>query len=205
MKKLLSLLLTFFFFLPFNVKSDEGMWLPLLIDRNYDEMKKLGLNLTPEEIYSVNNSSLKDAIVSFGGFCTGEMISANGLLLTNHHCGYDAIQNHSSVENDYLGNGFWAKSHEEEMPNEGLFVDFLIRMADVSSEVLEDIDYETDEFDRNQMIQERINTIKEREIANTNYWAEVKSFFSGGEYYLFIYERYNNFNFVILFCLSYFY
>ena len=127
MKNILSILFCVLFIIPTNNKADEGMWLPMLIKRlNMETMQDMGLQLTADEIYSINQSSLKDAIVSFNGYCTGEMISANGLLLTNHHCGYDAIQNHSSVENDYLGNGFWAKSHEEEMPNEGVFVDFLI-------------------------------------------------------------------------------
>ena len=193
MKNILSILFCVLFIIPTNNKADEGMWLPMLIKRlNMETMQNMGLQLTAEEIYSINQASLNDAIVSFNGYCTGEMISPKGLLLTNHHCGYDAIQNHSSVENDYLGNGFWAKSQDEELRNEGLFVDFLIRMADVSSEVLEGIDYDTDELDRDQMIQERIQAIKEEEIANTNYWAEVKSFFNGGEYYLFIYERYND-------------
>ena len=116
---------------PNNISADEGMWLPMLIDRlNMKKMKEMGLQLSAEEIYSVNKSSLKDAIVSFNGYCTGEIISKNGLLLTNHHCGYDAIQNLSSLENDYLGNGFWAKSHKEELVNDGLFVDFLIKMKD---------------------------------------------------------------------------
>jgi len=176
-----------------KAKCDEGMWLPLLIDRlNIETMQKMGLKLSAEEIYSVNSSSLKDAIVSFNGYCTGEIISEKGLLLTNHHCGYGAIQNHSSVENDYLGNGFWAKSHEEEMPNEGLFVDFLIKMNNVSAEVLDSIDYSTPEKVREELINERIKAIQERETQDSHYWSEVKSFFGGSEYYVFIYERYND-------------
>ena len=131
---LLSVLLVLIIF-PFINKADEGMWLPLLIDRNYSEMKEMGLKLTPEEIYSINNSSLKDAIVSFGGFCTGEVISDQGLVLTNHHCGYSAIQSHSSVQNDYLKNGFWAESFSEEKPNKGLFVDFIVSIDDVSESI----------------------------------------------------------------------
>ena len=178
---------------PIQSSADEGMWLPMLIERlNIQTMEEMGLQLTAEEIYSINQASLKDAIVSFNGYCTAEMISKTGLLLTNHHCGYDAIQNHSSVENDYLGEGFWSKSMEEELPNDGLFVDFLIRMDDVSDEVLDSIDYSTDEETRSALIRERIEVIKSRETANTNYWAEVKSFFGGGEYYVFIYERFND-------------
>ena len=113
--------------MPISKNADEGMWLPMLIERlNIEDMQAMGLQLTAEEIYSINQASLKDAIVSFNGYCTGEIISSTGLLLTNHHCGYDAIQNHSSVENDYLGNGFWAKTPKEELANEGLFVDFLL-------------------------------------------------------------------------------
>jgi hypothetical protein len=193
MKNIFTIILCVLILTPISKNADEGMWLPMLIERlNIDDMHAMGLQLTSEEIYSINQASLKDAIVSFNGYCTGEMISSTGLLLTNHHCGYDAIQNHSSVENDYLGDGFWAKSLEDELPNEGLFVDFLVRMDDVSKEVLDSIDYSTDETTRNKMVQERIQKIKERETANTNYWAEIKPFFSGGEYYLFIYERYND-------------
>ena len=155
-------------------------------------MQSKGLQLTAEEIYSINSASIKDAVVSFSGYCTGEIISPKGLLLTNHHCGFDAIQNHSLGENDYLANGFWAKSIDEELPNEGMFVDFLIRMEDVSKEVLDSIDYNTEESIRDKLIKSRIETIKEREIGESNYWAEIKSFFGGNEYYMFIYERYND-------------
>ena len=193
MKNILTILFCCLFVVPNNSTADEGMWLPMLINRlNIDTMQKMGLQLTAEEIYSVNQASLKDAIVSFNGYCTGEMISKNGLLLTNHHCGYDAIQNHSSVESDYLGDGFWAKSYTQELQNEGLFVDFLVRMADVSKEVLDSINYETDEGVRSKLISEKIKAIKDRETEGTNYWSEIKSFFGGSEYYLFIYERYSD-------------
>ncbi|MDO8993739.1 MAG: S46 family peptidase, partial [Daejeonella sp.] len=114
------------------VKADEGMWLPMLIGKNYDQMKKQGFKLTPEDLYSVNKASIKDAIVSFGGFCTGEIVSKNGLILTNHHCGYDAVASNSTVENNILDNGFYAKSYLEEKPIQGLFVRFLVRMEDVT-------------------------------------------------------------------------
>ena len=134
MKNIIYILFCALLIIPKNTYADEGMWLPMLIDRlNIETMQKLGLQLTAEEIYNINQASLKDAIVSFNGYCTGEMISKNGLLLTNHHCGYDAIQNHSSVENDYLGNGFWAKSHKDELVNEGLFDDALINPHEPSS------------------------------------------------------------------------
>ncbi|MAZ55667.1 MAG: serine protease [Flavobacteriales bacterium] len=193
MRKFIPIILSVLFILPFGSSADEGMWLPMFIKRlNIDDMQSKGLQLTAEEIYSINSASIKDAVVSFSGYCTGEIISPKGLLLTNHHCGFDAIQNHSLGENDYLANGFWAKSIDEELPNEGMFVDFLIRMEDVSKEVLDSIDYNTEESIRDKLIKSRIETIKEREIGESNYWAEIKSFFGGNEYYMFIYERYND-------------
>ena len=120
-----------------SLRADEGMWmLPLLQKMNGKEMKKLGSKITPQEIYNINNTSLKDAIVQFGGGCTGEIISAEGLLVTNHHCGYGNIQKLSSVEHDYLKDGFWAMSRAEELPNPGLTVSFLEYMTDVTDEVL---------------------------------------------------------------------
>jgi len=193
MKKLVSIMFCLVFCLPQNTVADEGMWLPMFIKRlNISDMQKRGLQLTAEEIYSVNNSSLKDAIINFNGYCTGEIISSSGLLLTNHHCGYDAIQNHSLGEKDYLGNGFWAQNYQEELPNKGFFVKFLVRMEDVSGEVLDSINYSTDEVARNFLIKERITKIKAREIDDSNYEAEIKSFFGGNEYYLFIYEKYSD-------------
>ncbi|HLG35927.1 MAG TPA: S46 family peptidase, partial [Bacteroidia bacterium] len=120
LKKLfLSLFASAILFQP-SSRADEGMWIPLLLKRNEADMQKKGCRLTAEEIYNVNHSSLKDAIVSFGGFCTAEAVSADGLLLTNHHCGFDAVQTHSSVDHDYLTNGFWAYSRDKELPSEGL-------------------------------------------------------------------------------------
>jgi len=143
MKKI-ALIFTFaFLFSPIfaGTPPDEGMWLPMFIkDYNYEQMQKLGLQLTPEQLYDINHSSLKDAIVQLGGgFCTGEMISGEGLMLTNHHCGYQFIFKHSTEENDYLKEGFWAMSKEEELPNEGFNVSFLVRMEDVTHLVLDSI------------------------------------------------------------------
>ena len=122
----------------FSLKADEGMWLPhLLQSMNEADMQECGLQLTAKDLYDVNQSSLKDAIVSFGGFCTGEMISSEGLVLTNHHCGYGQIQEHSSLRNDYLRDGFWAMTRDEELPNEGLFVSFLVSIESVTDRVLE--------------------------------------------------------------------
>ncbi|HAD98634.1 MAG TPA: serine protease [Cryomorphaceae bacterium] len=191
MKKFFSLLLAFMLALP--LFANEGMWLPLLLNRNFAEMQKLGLQLTPEELYSVNNSSLKDAIVSFGGFCTGEIISPNGLILTNHHCGYSSIQSHSSVENDYLSDGFWAHSYSEEKPNEGLFVRFLVRMEDVSERVNTELTAEMTESERDAKIAEISKQIADEAATEENgYEANVKSFYHGNEFYLFVYERYND-------------
>ena len=130
------ILLAFVLLLGQPVKADEGMWLPMLIGKNYEQMKKQGFKLTPEDLYSVNKASIKDAIVSFGGFCTGEIVSKNGLIFTNHHCGYDAAASNSTPENNILDNGFYAKSFQEEKPIKGLFVRFLVRMEDVTPKVM---------------------------------------------------------------------
>ena len=184
---ILSVILFLTAFAP--AKADEGMWLPMLIQRlNQRDLQKMGLQLTPEEIYSVNNASLKDAIVSMGGFCTGEIISANGLMLTNHHCGYDAIRENSTVENDYLTNGFWAGSYKEELPNEGLFVSFLVRMEDVTAQVLSAVEGITTEAERNKKIAELRMSIAAEAEKDTHYEAEVSSFYAGNEFYLFVYE-----------------
>ena len=114
-----------------SAKADEGMWLPSLISQRIGDMQEKGFKLNAEDIYSINQASLKDAVVLFGRGCTGEIISSEGLLLTNHHCGYGQIQQHSSVEHDYLKDGFWAMSRDEELPNKGLTVSFLERMEDV--------------------------------------------------------------------------
>ena len=134
MKKLLLSIVAAFTLV--SVRADEGMWLPYLIGKNYDEMKRLGLKLSKEDLYSINHSSLKDAIVQFNGGCTAEMISGNGLLLTNHHCGYGAIAGLSSVEKNYLDNGFWAKNKMEELPAPNMNVIFLESMEDVTDEVM---------------------------------------------------------------------
>src|SRR5690606_6733716 len=116
-------------------RADEGMWIPMLIGKNYETMREMGLKLSKEDLYSINQSSLKDAIVQFGGGCTGEIISTNGLLLTNHHCGYGSIAGLSTVENNYLDDGFWARSFKEELPVPGLSVIFLERVEDITAEV----------------------------------------------------------------------
>ncbi|MBB6461398.1 S46 family peptidase [Flammeovirga kamogawensis] len=174
---------------------DEGMWLPMFVSRlNYVDMKKEGLKLTAEEIYSVNNSSLKDAIVHFGGFCTGEIVSDQGLIFTNHHCGYGGIQSVSTVENDYLTDGFFAKSHDQEKPIDGLFVRFLQRMDDVSAQVNKELDGLTGEerAQKAQTVMGEIKAAKEKELNNDSYEVSVKSFFEGNEFYMFVYERFDD-------------
>ena len=172
-----------------NLRADEGMWIPMLVERlNYVDMQEMGLNLTAEEIYSINNSSMKDAIVIFGGGCTGEIISKEGLLLTNHHCGYGTIQSHSTVEHDYLTDGFWAMSKEEELKNPGLSVQFLVRIEDVSERVLSAINDAMTETERYEKVNEISDEIEDEAVEGTHYKASVRSFFRGNEYYLFVYE-----------------
>jgi len=172
-----------------NMRADEGMWIPMLVDRlNYVDMQEMGLNLTAEEIYSINNSSLKDAIVIFGGGCTGEIISSEGLLLTNHHCGYGVIQSHSTVEHDYLSDGFWAMSKEEELTNPGLSVRFLVRIEDVSEKVLAGLNDKMTEDERSEAINKIGDEIEAEATKDTHFNASVRSFFNGNEFYLFVYE-----------------
>jgi hypothetical protein len=190
-KTITSLLIVLISF--FSVKADEGMWLPFLLnEHNYEDMKKMGLNLTPEQLYDINQSSLKDAIVSFGGFCTGEIISKEGLVLTNHHCGFGAIQSHSTVEHDYLTNGFWAMDKQQELPVEGLFVRFLVKIEDVTDSVLLDIDYKTPEEDRKKLIKERIKHITKQTQEGNDYTASIKPFFKGNRYYMYVFETYTD-------------
>jgi len=172
---------------------DEGMWLPMFVERlNYIDMQKMGLRLTPEELYSINNSSIKDAIVNLGGFCTAELVSPEGLLFTNHHCGYNVIQSHSSVEHDYLTNGFWAMNKNEELKNDGLTVSFLVRMDDVTNDVLNEITPGMEEKDRSAAITKKIEELKKDASEDGKYNVEVRSFFNGNEYYRFIYEVYKD-------------
>ncbi len=169
--------------------AGEGMWNLLLLDSlNYKDMQEKGLRLAPEDIYSINQASIKDAVVIFGGGCTGELISPDGLLITNHHCGYSRIQAHSTVENDYLTNGFWAGSREEELANPGLSVSFLVRIEDVTGKVLAGIPDSLPETERNRRAGAMMEELKSRAVEGTHYEAEIKSFYFGREYYMFVYE-----------------
>lgn len=177
-------------------KADEGMWLPFLLGRNYEDMKKHGLNLTQEEIYSINSSSMKDAIVSFGGFCTAEVISDKGLLLTNHHCGYDAIAEASSKEKNYLDDGFWAKSLDQEIPVPGLFATFVVSIKDVSEEINKNLSESMSAAERKAKIDELSKVLSTEATEGTNYEAFVRDFFEGNEFYLFVTEKFNDVRFV---------
>ncbi len=192
MKKLGCVLLLAVFTINNVAKADEGMWLPFLLGRNYADMKKHGLKLTQEQIYSINNSSLKDAVISFGGFCTGELISNQGLVLTNHHCGYDAIAGASSPEHNYLDNGFWAKDFKQEIPVKGLFATFMIRMEDVSAQVLKELNNQMTNEQRAKKIKEISDILTEDATKGTKYKAFVRDFYDGNEFYLFVYETYND-------------
>jgi len=196
MKKITFILVLAFLFTPFFAFAtpDEGMWLPMFIkDYNYEQMKKLGLRLTPEQLYDINNSSLKDAIVQLGGgFCTGEMISKDGLMLTNHHCGYQFVFQHSSEENDYLTDGFWAMAKEEELPNEGFFVSFLVRMEDVTHLVLDSLTEGISDATRKKVIEKTISKLKKDNSESGKYSVEIKPFYEENEYYMFVYLTYKD-------------
>ena len=192
MKTIKTQLLAFFLFIGMFAHADEGMWFLMFIDRNFEDMKEMGLQLTPEEIYSINNSSLKDAIVQFNGGCTAEIISKEGLVLTNHHCGYGSIAELSSPENDYLTNGFWAKSKEKELKPKSLYVRFFVRMDNVSKRILGKINKKMTEDERNKVIADEIAVIKKENSEDGKYVVSVKSFFKGNEYYYFVYQDFND-------------
>jgi hypothetical protein len=175
------------------VSASEGMWLPILLSQlNEKEMQTMGMRISAEDIYSVNHSSLKDAVVLFGGGCTAELVSNQGLLLTNHHCGYSNIQRHSSIERDYLTDGFWAQSLNEELPNQGLSVTFLVSMKDVTKEALTGILPGLTESARDAIIKKNNEKIIGEAVKGTHYKGSVKAFYNGNEYYLFITETFTD-------------
>ncbi len=192
--KVLSLLFIVSFSLSFLARADEGMWLPLLVSKyNMADMQKMGLKLTAGQIYSINQACIKDAIVALDhGGCTGSIISGKGLLITNHHCGFEAIAEQSSLDHDYLTDGFWAMRPEEELPIPGKTVSFLIRMEDVTSTVLAKVTPEMTGGDRDKMMREAIDSLTSEAIGNTGYEASVESMFEGNEYYLFVYDTYRD-------------
>jgi len=181
-------------FLVLQINAQQGgMWIPSLLEgMNEKEMKSLGSQLSAKDIYDVNHSSLKDAIVHFNGGCTSEIISDSGLLLTNHHCGYGAIQSHSSVEHDYLEDGFWAKTMNDELPNKGMVATLIVRIDDITKEVLKDIPSSASLKEQQQLIDQHINKAKEKAKKETWQDLKVKSMFDGNQYLLFVTETFKD-------------
>ena len=171
-------------------KADEGMWLPSLISQRIADMQEKGFRLSAEDIYNVNQASLKDAVVLFGRGCTGELVSAEGLLITNHHCGYGQIQKHSSVEHDYLRDGFWAMTRDEELPNKGLTVSFLERMEDVTPLILKGVTSEMSEADRVKIVSKNSEALMDKvEKEGKGIRATVEALYYGNQYFLFVYRE----------------
>lgn len=193
MKKLVVFFTLLLSALPFKVQADEGMWFLMFIERlNHRDMQKMGLQLTADEIYSINNHSLKDAIVQFDGGCTAEMISDKGLVLTNHHCGYDKIAELSTPQDDILTNGFWAKDLKEERKPKDISVRFFVRMDDVSKRILGVVNNKMSEAERQKAINQEIAKIEKEQNENGKYIVSVKSFFQGNEFYYFVYQDYTD-------------
>lgn len=191
MKKLILFVTTLIMVLP--ARADEGMWFLMHIERlNYRDMQKMGLQLTPDEIYSINNHSLKDAIVQFNGGCTAEVISKDGLVLTNHHCGYDAIAELSSPEANYLKNGFWAANRQGELKPKDLYVRFFVRMDDVSKRILSKVNDKMSEAEREKAINQEIAKIEKENNEGGKYTVSVRSFYQGNEFYYFVYQDYKD-------------
>ncbi len=175
-----------------NVAAKEGMWIPMLISSMESDMQTRGMKLSAEDIYNINQSSLKDAIVHFGGGCTGEVISNQGLILTNHHCGYGQIQSHSSVENDYLTDGFWAKTMKDELRNPGLFVTFIVKIEDVTDQVLGGLDTLSNPAMRAQVMAKRKKELVQKATKDSHYEGFVREFYYGNQYFMFITETFND-------------
>lgn len=193
MKKILTLIVsTLLLFGSYSAKADEGMWIPALLTDNYAEMQRLGLTLTPEQIYSINNSSMKDAIVRLGrGFCTGEVISSQGLILTNHHCGYSAIQALSSTTANHLKNGFWAKDHSEEKPA-GFSISFLVRIDDITEQVLAGVTDNMTYEQRAEKVNANSSDIRKNLSNEGEYDVDLKEMFSGNKYFAYIYQTFQD-------------
>ncbi len=188
------LILALAFVLSFGyIRADEGMWLLSLIGKNYQQMKALGFKLTPEDIYSVNHSSMKDAVAAMNhGMCTMELVSPKGLLLTNHHCAYDALQELSTLKHNYLRDGFWAASYDEELPVPGMTAWFLVRMEDVTNKVLAEVNDQMSEKERDAVIRKVSQKLVKQAEEGGKYSAEVKSMFNGNQYFLFVYRVYRD-------------
>ncbi len=192
MKKIILSLFVGMLLMPMSMKANEGMWFLMFIERlNQRDMEKEGLQLTADEIYSINHSSLKDAIVSFNGNCTGEIISKEGLVLTNHHCGYDAVTELSTPTDNILKNGFWAKDKAAERPS-GVYVRFFVRMDDVSKRILSKLNPSMTEAEREKAVNAEMKLIEKENNEGGKYTVSVKSFFQGNEYYYFVYQDYRD-------------
>ncbi|RMG81602.1 MAG: S46 family peptidase, partial [Bacteroidetes bacterium] len=191
--KRIAILLLVFVLTGGSLLADEGMWLPTQIKNLvHPDMQKLGVKLSPEQIYDINNASLKDAIVSLGGFCTGEIISPQGLMLTNHHCAFGVIQDNSTLEHDYLTDGFWAKDKSEELVAPGLTASFLVRMEDVSDIINAKLSDDMSIDEREKIIKQLSDSLVEAATKDTHYNARVKSFFHGNDFYLLVYETFKD-------------
>jgi hypothetical protein len=196
MKRFIAIVAFIQIILPGIVKADEGMWLPALLEKlNVSQMKKEGCSLNADDIYSINHSSLKDAVVALDhGSCTAELVSDEGLLLTNHHCGFDEIQEHSTdtLDHDYLQNGFWAKTKEEELPNSGKSASFMIRFEDVSDKILPELNDQMTSNERNKIVREIASKIEKEAIGDSHYEARVQPLYNENRYYLFVYETFRD-------------
>ena len=193
MKKIKKILLVISLFIISTARAEEGIWLPLLLEKlNEKQMKSLGMKISAKDIYNVNKGSLKDAIVSFGGFCTGEVISSKGLVLTNHHCGFSAIQSHTTLEKNYIRDGFWAKFTGEEIPTPGLFVTFIVRIEDATKQVLNGVNSAMSESERQSSVDKNIAELRKGVIKETYQDVIVRPFFEGNQYYLFVTETYRD-------------
>ena len=186
MKKVFTTLLAALFIMP--LMADEGMWIPMLLKKNEADMQQKGMKISAEDIYSINKACLKDAIVLFGSGCTGEFVSDKGLLFTNHHCGYSYIARNSTLEHNYLANGFWAKSLEEEIPCPGLTATRLVRMEDVTKQVLDGVTNDMNEVKRNEKIADNIEKITKKATEGTHYKAIIKPFYYGNQYFMYVNE-----------------
>ncbi|MCR5424738.1 MAG: S46 family peptidase [Bacteroidales bacterium] len=186
MRKLFISLL--FAVLPLAMMADEGMWIPMLLQKNEADMQKAGMRITAKDIYDINHACLKDAVILFNQGCTGEFVSDQGLFLTNHHCGYYYITSNSTVEHDYLTHGFWAMSREQEIPCRGLTATRLVRMEDVTAQVLEGVTDPMSEKDRAAIISKNIERISAKAVEGSHYKAVIKPFYYGNQYFMYINE-----------------
>ncbi len=193
MKNLKIVAIVFLLLFTSTAHADEGMWLPQLLGKlNESRMKSLGMKISAADIYSINKGSLKDAIVSFGGFCTGEVISSQGLVLTNHHCGFDAIQNHSSLQHNYLREGFWAMNKSEELANKGLFATFIVRIDDVTAQAMKGVTAGMSESERQSLIDKNLAEVRKSAPKEATQDIFTRGFFEANQYYLFVTETYRD-------------